>query len=327
MHRRVWRSRISVHPCPSVVLFRAVRLIALLALVGVAGCHYFPDHYMGHPDERPAGVVTWTDDAKIDQLLIHVEAARPPGEGPFPTVIVHPEGGKAAIAMQGITWDLAQRGYAAIAVDYQRLVDGEYQRNMFVWRSETDATAILQVIRAYRVVDQDRIGLLGFSPGAVFSLLIAAHAPQRIRAVVAYYPVTDFPNWLDKERSGFGERFAFGFVQRYFRDESGASSDAEYQRLLVGASAYYVAQEINAPVLLVHGDRDTTAPVEESRRMAERLSALGKPVELLIIPGGVHIFNFRQPQQAAVAWQATIQWFDKYLRSPPEPHNVSSETP
>ncbi len=286
---------------------------ARLALFGglfLGGCHYFPDHHLVHPERVPDGVVTWSDDITIDSLLIHVKAARPGGRGPFPTVIVHPEGGKTAAEMQGIIWDLANRGYVGIAADYERRVDGTYRRSLFAWRSETDATAILDVIRRYPVVDRERIGLLGFSQGGVFSLLIAAHAPERIKAVVSYYPVTDFPYWLDKEQSGASQRV----VRWYFRRQSGAESEAEFDRMLYAASPYYVAGAIEAPVLLIHGDKDTTAPVEQSQRMAERLEALSKPVHLLVIPGGVHIFNFRQPDQAALAWEATVEWFDRYLR-------------
>jgi len=307
------------------MLRSAPRIVAVAAALCCTGCHYFPNHHLVHPASRPPAIVTWSDDVELDRLLIHVEAARPAGEGPFPTVIVHPEGNKSADAMQGVIWDLAQHGYAAIAADYERRVDGGFERSLFAWRSESDAVAILQVVRGYKVVDQDRIGLLGFSQGGVFSLLIAAYAPQRIRAVVSYYPVTDFPAWLGKTRSGFGEDIAYGFVRRYFRSQAGPVSDEEYQRLLVAASPYYVAELIEAPVLLVHGDRDTTAPVEESRRMAERLTALGKPVELLVVPGGVHIFNFRQRQQAELAWEATLRWFDRYLQPPTNPNARPAE--
>lgn len=285
-------------------------LIAALGGLLLGGCHYFPDHYLGHPDRVPAGVVTWSDDIAIESLLIHVKAARPPGHGPFPTVIVHPEGGKTAEGMQGIIWDLANHGYVGLAADYERRVDGAYRRSLFAWKSETDVIAILDVTRRYPVVDRERIGLLGFSQGAVFSLLIAAYAPDRIKAVVSYYPVTDFPYWLNAEQSGASQRL----VRWYFRRESGAASDAEFDRMLYAASPYYVANAIAAPVLLIHGDGDTTAPVAESQRMADRLVALGKPVHLLVIPGGVHIFNFRQPQEAALAWDATLAWFDQYLR-------------
>jgi dipeptidyl aminopeptidase/acylaminoacyl peptidase len=84
--------------------------------------------------------------------------------------------------------------------------------------------------------------------------------------------------------------------------------------MLHEASPYHVAESIRAPVLLVHGGRDTTAPVEESQRMAERLQAAGKTASLLVIPEGKHIFNFRDRSQAGEAWDATTAWLDRYLR-------------
>src|SRR5262249_12102823 len=70
----------------------------------------------------------------------------------------------------------------------------------------------------------------------------------------------------------------------------------------------------------VHGDRDTTAPVEESERMAARLTELGKCVELLVVPGGVHVFNFLQKERARTAWHATMCWLDRWLRREPVLH-------
>jgi dienelactone hydrolase len=276
------------------------------------GYRYFANHYLVYPDRPPAGVASWSDDVVVERLLIHLEGVQPSGDGPFPTVIVLPEGGKRAHDMQGVTWDLAAHGYGAVAADYQRCEDAGCRRSLFAWRSPADAAAIVDVVQRYAVVDPQRIGLLGFSQGGVYSLLIAAYAPERIKAVVSYYPVTDFPHWLDKREAGFGQRFAFHFVRWYFRRESGAQSDAEFEQLLTAASPYFVAEKIQAPVLLIHGERDTTAPVEESQRMADRLSA---PVELLVIPGAVHIFNFRQPREAALARDATLGWFDRYLRT------------
>jgi dipeptidyl aminopeptidase/acylaminoacyl peptidase len=294
-----------------------MRLAVLCATVCVQACAYFPDHHLVHPTAPPAEVVTWTDEITSGDLLIHVRGARPSGAGPRPTVLVHPEGGKTAEAMQGVIWDLAGRGYTAIAADYERRIDGDYQPSLFTWRSADDVTVLIDAVEKYPEVDRQHIGVLGFSQGGVYSLLIAAYAPNRVKAVVAYYPVTDFPAWLGKERSGFGEGIAFAVVRWYFRRQSGARSEEEFGRMLHAASPYYVAESISAPVLLVHGDHDTTAPVAESQRMADRLRELGKPAELLIIPGGVHIFNFRQPREAAVAWQATVEWLDRYLRGTP----------
>ena len=64
---------------------------------------------------------------------------------------------------------------------------------------------------------------------------------------------------------------------------------------------------------MIHGARDTTAPPEQSQRMADRLAAAGGNVRLLVVPDAVHIFNFRQRTQAAEAWGATVEWLDSHL--------------
>jgi dipeptidyl aminopeptidase/acylaminoacyl peptidase len=293
------------------VTYLSTALVVALIALGACG---LPNHHLVHPHEPPWQIITWSADFGRDQLLVHVEGARPPGPGPFPTVLVHPEGGKTAADMHGVIWDLAARGYVALAADYQRLIGGQYRRSLFAWRSAADVTMIVDVTRAYPEADQNRIGVLGFSQGGVYSLLMAAHAPDRIKAVVSYYPVTDFPHWFALERPDPLRRWAHGVVRWYFRRESGAASDAKFEEMLRQASPYYAAESIRAPVLLVHGERDTTASVEESQRMAERLAAAGQTVKLLVVPGGTHIFNFRQPEQAAVAWDATVAWLKRYLR-------------
>ena len=289
-------------------------LVLMLSMAaGSSGCHYFPNHYLIHPDAVPPQVKTWSEDQSRGSLLLHLEWARPTGDGPFPTVMVHPEGGKTAQQMRGVVWDLAAQGYAAAAVDYKRLIDGKFERTTFPWRGGADITRSLDVISAKPWVDRKHIGALGFSQGAVFSLLIAARAPERIRAVVAYYPVTDFNAWLDKRRSNFIVRMIYGAIRRYFYRATGAQTDEQFREMLTGASPVHYASSIAAPVLLIHGDKDTAAPLEESERLERRLQQLHKTVELIVIPGGVHLFNFRQAELAAQAWRDTLNWFRCYL--------------
>jgi len=75
-----------------------------------------------------------------------------------------------------------------------------------------------------------------------------------------------------------------------------------------------MADLVRAPVLFVHGARDTLLPPEESERMAERLKASGVTTKVILVPDAGRLFNFRQPDEATVAWQATVGWFDQYLR-------------
>src|SRR5919108_3346282 len=157
-------------------------LTALLMLSG--GCL---NYYLIHPDRDPVGVTTSTEDVSRGPLRMHLEWAQPSRGGPFPTVIVHPPGGKVAADMKGVVRDLAQHGYPAVAVDYRRLIDGQFRRNTFAWRESSDPLAALDVVRAKSQVDARRIAALGLSQGGIYSLLMAAHAPE-IKAVVPYSP-------------------------------------------------------------------------------------------------------------------------------------------
>ena len=286
-------------------------VIAVLAalLVPLSGCM---NHFLIYPDSDPPGVATWTEDVTRGPLRMHLEWAQPPGPGPFPTVIVHPPGGEVAADMKGVARDLAQRGYLAVAVDYRRLLDGKFRRNTFAWREESDPVAALERVRAQPQVDRGRIAALGFSQGGIYSLLMAAHASD-IKAVVAYYPVTDFRKWFDTERSKWGFRVAFRVIEWHFRRESGAASDAEFEEMLRLASPMTYVESIRAPVLLIHGADDTSAPAEESRRLERALKGRGREVGLIVVPGAGHVFNFRQPEEARRAWDATLDWLRKYL--------------
>ena len=271
-----------------------------------------PDHYLIYPHEVPQQGRTWTEEVERGPLRLHLEWAAPTGAGPFPAVLVHPDGGSTAAQMRGVIWDLAGYGYLAVAVDYRRLVRGKYRRTLFPWRDEADVTLALEILRAQPLADTNRLAALGFSQGGVFSLLIAARAAD-IKAVVAYYPVTDFAQWLAAPHASPLHRLAFRVIRWYFRRQSGARNAAEYDAMLRQASPLHQAEGIRAPVLLIHGARDGAAPVAESQRLAQRLQALGREVELLVMENGVHVFNFKQPELATRAWQATLRWLEQHL--------------
>jgi dipeptidyl aminopeptidase/acylaminoacyl peptidase len=287
------------------------RHTALLAalLLPSSGCM---NYFLIHPDRDPAGVVSWTEEVTRGPLRVHLEWTQPSGPGPFPTVIVHPEGGGRAVDMKGVTRDLAQHGYLAVAVDYRRLLDGKFRRNTFAWRAESDPIAVLDVVRSQPHVDRTRIAALGFSQGGIFSLLMSAYAPE-IKSVVAYYPVTNFRMWFDTERDSPGFRVAFRVIEWHFRRESGAASDAEFEEMLRLASPMTYVESLRAPVLLIHGADDTSASVEESRRLERALRDRGREVDLIVVPGAGHVFNFREPEEARRTWDATLEWLRKHL--------------
>lgn len=287
-------------------------LVIILLVTCINACQ-LPNHHLIHPETIPATVTQREEDIFRGYLKIHLAWARPQGKGPFRTVLVHPHGGKTTEELKGVIWDLASHGYLAVAADYKRFLDGKYRRNTFAWRSAEDVSYALDYVLENPQVDRGRVVLLGFSQGAMLSLLIAAHADHKINGVVAYYPVSDFNYWFAKPRRNFIERMVFKVIRWHFYRESGATSEKQFVKLLHDASPINYAAQIQVPVLLVHGDADTSARLEESQRLQQKLLELHKPVELLVVPGAVHIFNFRQAEQAKFAWDYTLKWLDKLL--------------
>src|SRR5262245_17769585 len=154
--------RIIFQHCIASGVRRLPASIVAICVIGLAACSQL-DHHLNYPRETPPQGVVWSADFQRDQLLVHVEGARPSGGGPFPTSLAHPEEDAAATRMGGVTWDLAARGYVAIAYDYKRWRDGQWRRNVFAWRSYKALALPIDITRAYPEVDQDRIGALGFS--------------------------------------------------------------------------------------------------------------------------------------------------------------------
>ena len=71
-------------------------------------------------------------------------------------------------------------------------------------------------------------------------------------------------------------------------DELKAELGATSSDRLAAQSPARHAAAVRAPILLVHGDKDTVVLASQSQLMADRLKAAGKPHELVILEGENH---------------------------------------
>ena len=162
-------------------------------------------------------------------------------------------------------------------------------------RQPDDVAKASDWLAALPGVNAGSIGVLGFSLGGQVALLSGTRS-DRIKAIVAYFPITDVQRWGDTtSNSGI----------RYF-----------YVPLVCGTgdqnSPVHIAEQIHAPVLLIHGDRDTEVPTEQSLGMRDALQKANRQVELLIIAGGDHGFKGEQDEQA---WSSATKFFKAHLGS------------
>lgn len=179
-------------------------------------------------------------------------------------------------------------------------------------------------------LDPERIGSTGDSAGGYLALMLGStgrpanpaapdsvdQEPSRIRAAVAFFPPTDFLNWGALGRHMLGQHpivpltGAFAFSRLDTLTNSFQLLTDPAQRVAVGRQVSPITHvsASSVPTLLVHGDQDVYIPLQQSERMAARLTAAGVPARLLVMPGGAHdAVLVRRYMPDALAW------FDRYL--------------
>jgi len=205
--------------------------------------------------------------------------------GPWPA-LVHVHGGswmhgdksEAVMFARGMT----AKGYLVVSINYRLYPAGKFP-NMI-----EDVKCAIRSLRAHAGeynLDRNRIAAIGPSAGGhLVSLLgtsdesagwdVGEYLDQssRVQAVIAMAAVTDlsrnFPN-ADIETMklvGFGEH-----------------------NVAQASPITHVTAE-DPPFLLIHGERDTLVPYEQSQLMYDRLVQMNVPAQLVIVKNADHSF-------------------------------------
>jgi len=213
------------------------------------------------------------------------------GAPPYPAVILLHGFAGHAHNMVGLARTCTANGYAALALSLRGWLGSEGESDQGL-RQPLDVLAAIDWFAKRPLVDKDRMAVVGASMGGQVALLAAAHKPP-IRAVASFYGPMDLARW----------REANPFIRDYLDDLCGPEG------LPVRSPILRVAQ-IDAPVLLVHGDQDENVPVDQLQAMAEALKSHGKEVETFIVPGGTHFFT---EQQNAITRRKLFEFLRRHL--------------
>lgn len=144
------------------------------------------------------------------------------------------------------------------------------------------------------VVDPERIGVTGHSHGALMTANLLAHT-DLFRAGVASsggYNKTLTPFGFQNERRSFW------------------AAPKVYDQ----ASAFFHADRINEPLLIVHGSDDANPGTEvtQSPRLFQALRGLGATTRLVMLPYEPHWYAARESNEHFVA--EMLAWFDRYVK-------------
>ena len=166
-------------------------------------------------------------------------------------------------------------------------------------RGGADVNDVLNLVRlasSLDRVDAGRLFMYGQSRGGMMTY-IALRGRGDIRAAVVAAGVSDVRMSLrDRPR-----------LRPLIRRLSGLD-----ERSLSARSAVEWADEIDVPLLLLHGDLDRRVNIEQARVMAAKLKSAGKRVRLEVFPGENHGFT----RSLDDVRRSAIEWFEEHDRAP-----------
>ncbi len=163
-------------------------------------------------------------------------------------------------------------------------------------------------------IDPERLGVTGGSAGGHLTLMLATtgddgqadskdevlRRSSRIAAGVALYPPTDLRGWTTnppeaiRAHAGLKPPLAF---------------DAAKEELV---SPILHVSDTNAPILMIHGDKDELVPVEHSTNMEAALKKTKAISKLVVVKGAGH--GYSPQQQAEIVGPETFAWFAEHLK-------------
>lgn len=174
------------------------------------------------------------------------------------------------------------RGSTGFGATFARAGEREWGLKM-----QDDVTDGVKYLVASGIADPTRICIAGWSYGGYASLAGATLTPELYRCVIAGAGVADLIEMLDSEEKSSGWKDASA---RYWRNHIGSARKDNAK--LAAASPARLVDKVAAPILLIHGVKDTIVPIEQSQLMADALEAAQKPFEFVKLENEGHHMSF-----------------------------------
>ncbi len=212
------------------------------------------------------------------------------GKGPFAAVLCIHGGGWSAghkKDMLGCAYMLSQLGFVTASIDYRLAPQARFPTQV------EDAKAAVRYLRRHASelnIDPDRIGAIGSSAGGHLALFLGTtdnaepvqstdnDQPQvssSVKAVVSLAGPTNLALALPPESEKIAQRFI-------------GKSRSESPELFEKASPAHYLTADDAPILMIHGDKDELVPYNQATTMLAACKGAGVSAELITVAGGGH---------------------------------------
>jgi dipeptidyl aminopeptidase/acylaminoacyl peptidase len=192
---------------------------------------------------------------------------------------------------------LLLEGYAVLDNATMPVVgsDPEKVNDTYIDQIVMSAQAAIDKAVELGVTDRDRVGVGGHSYGAFMTANLLAHS--------------------DLFRAGVARSGAYNRTLTPFGFQSERRILWEAPELYLKVSPFLFANNIKAPILLIHGEADNntgTFPIQ-SERMYAAIRGTGGTVRLVMLPLEAHGYSARESIDHVL--YEMISWFDKYVKN------------
>lgn len=231
-----------------------------------------------------------------------------------------------------------QAGFSVVTVDYRLAPETKLPAIV----ADVQAALLWLSREGSRVhIDPTRVAVVGHSAGGYLALQSGIFpASARPRAIVSFYGYGDVSaNWYSQPSPFYRQQPAISLSDALSVVGSDEVSEGERSRFpfylycrqqgcwvqqVLGPDAtpervdsYCPASQVTPdfpPTLLLHGDRDTDVPFEQSLLMRDRLQAAGVDHQLVLLPGLGHAFDYEPSRpEVSSAFQTVLEFLKQRL--------------
>lgn len=214
--------------------------------------------------------------ANFEHQGSQVEAivVRPATAGTKAALLLVPGHSRTAIDMLPQAIRFARAGFATIAVTQPGYGGSTGPADFVGPTTFAVLEAAAKRFAAESYVDPARMGVYGYSRGALAAAELAART-DLFHAAVLGGGIYDFQAAYDQ--------IGLAGIKANMEAEAGLDPDAVRFR-----SPIHDMDGLDGPVLIIHGTEDANAPPAQATALADRLKALGREHQLILVPGKDH---------------------------------------
>ena len=199
---------------------------------------------------------------------------------------------------------LAKRGFASLRFDFRGSGDSAGEFEDLTIRSEVaDSIEALKFLRHHRRIAPRRIAIVGLSMGAAVAAHVVGRADSACKSLVLWAPVAEGPGILDDLST---PEAVASLAQTGITDFDGNLVGVAFIRQFADMKPLREVAKSRCPVLIVHGGKDATVPVQHADLYERVLHSPKRMVRKVIIPGADHTFNKHIWEQRVL--DETVDW-------------------